>query len=290
MGASSSEEIRHPGATTSSQALVASVVIPAHQEERTIARCLEALLAPALSLEIVVVANGCTDRTAEVARGFEGASVLVLRDGSKAAALNAGDHFASVFPRLYVDADVVLTGAEHLLAALQGDRPLLAVPSRRLDVVTAHPLVRGYYRTWERLQECRGDLLGSGVYAVNEAGRARWAEFPAGIADDYHVHSRFEPAERVVADRASSQVRPPRTLSSLLAVRARVYGGNLEHQALHGRLRRPSPVVDPLLHDPIALAGLPVYGVITAWARSQGRRRHRAKDVTWSHDTSSRSM
>ena len=48
----------------------ASVVIPAHDEERGIARTLRSLeggFAPG-DLEIVVVCNGCTDRTAETVR------------------------------------------------------------------------------------------------------------------------------------------------------------------------------------------------------------------------------
>ena len=49
-----------------------SVIIPAHNEERVIARTLEAMVAGASpgELEIIVVANGCSDATADVARGF----------------------------------------------------------------------------------------------------------------------------------------------------------------------------------------------------------------------------
>lgn len=51
-----------------------SVVIAAHNEEAVIGGCLDALLAQRTDtpLEVVVSANGCTDRTAEAAeaRGF----------------------------------------------------------------------------------------------------------------------------------------------------------------------------------------------------------------------------
>ena len=50
-----------------------SVIIPAHDEERLIAACLQALFAsdplPG-PVEAIVVANGCTDATAGIARGL----------------------------------------------------------------------------------------------------------------------------------------------------------------------------------------------------------------------------
>ena len=50
-----------------------TVIIPAHNEESEIARCLDALRPsdrPA-ELQVIVVCNGCTDGTASVARSFE---------------------------------------------------------------------------------------------------------------------------------------------------------------------------------------------------------------------------
>src|SRR5688572_25787192 len=102
-----------------------SVVIPAHNEEAVIARCLAALVRGARDgeLDVVVVCNGCSDRTAQAARGF-GASVTVIETdvASKVHALNLGDAAARSFPRFYIDADVVLP-LEHLrqLAAVLND-------------------------------------------------------------------------------------------------------------------------------------------------------------------------
>ena len=49
-----------------------SVVIPAHDEAAVIGRLLEALVSDprAAELEIVVVANGCSDATVPVAREY----------------------------------------------------------------------------------------------------------------------------------------------------------------------------------------------------------------------------
>src|SRR5436305_10679684 len=87
-----------------------SVIIPAHDEETTIGRCLEGLLADAREdeFEVIVVCNGCTDRTADVARSFErGATVIEIDRASKYLALRAGENHASGFPRFYIDADVI---------------------------------------------------------------------------------------------------------------------------------------------------------------------------------------
>ena len=50
-----------------------SVLIPAHNEAAYLPACLEALLGsdPVEGpVEVVVIANGCSDQTAEIARGF----------------------------------------------------------------------------------------------------------------------------------------------------------------------------------------------------------------------------
>lgn len=72
-----------------------SVVIPAHNEEAVIGEKLTNLLSldyPHDRLQIIVVTNGCTDRTEEVVRGFadRGVEQLVLPRGGKPQALNEG--------------------------------------------------------------------------------------------------------------------------------------------------------------------------------------------------------
>jgi glycosyltransferase involved in cell wall biosynthesis len=94
---------------------VTSIVIPAHNEGRVIGRLLDALLSEATEdeMDIVVVCNGCTDDTAQVA-GLRGAGVRVVEipTPSKHVALRAGDEHARGFPRIYVDADVVITTSD----------------------------------------------------------------------------------------------------------------------------------------------------------------------------------
>ena len=90
-----------------------AVIIPAHNESQVIGRTLEPLapLAAAGVIDVFVVCNGCVDDTAEIARGFDGVTVLEMGQASKSAALNAGDAAATVWPRLYLDADIQITPA-----------------------------------------------------------------------------------------------------------------------------------------------------------------------------------
>lgn len=267
----------------------ASAIVPAHQESTTIARCIRSLLLDEVPLDLVVSANACTDDTAVQARIFP-ARVLDLASPGKAAALDAADAVSQVLPRLYVDADIELRpgAVRALLEALDVPHARLAVPRRQLELTGASTVVRLYYRTWQCLQEVRGDLLGCGVYAVNAAGRARWGTFPRGIADDYHVHTRFSAAERVLVPEAVSVVRPPRTLRALIGVRARVYAGNVEHAQEHGVLDRPPARRELLLKDPIAVLGLPLYVLVTLLAKLAARRRIASRSTDWSRDATGR--
>src|SRR5690349_18988924 len=88
-----------------------SIIIPAHNEQSVIVRCLQTMLrgADRGELEIIVVANGCTDNTAEAARGVsEDVKVIETQTPGKSNAINVGDAAATGFPRWYVDADVQL--------------------------------------------------------------------------------------------------------------------------------------------------------------------------------------
>src|SRR5260370_7459735 len=82
-------------------------------------------------MDIIVVANGCADATAEVAASFGPAvRVLTLPVACKHEALAAGDRAAAGFPRIYVDADVELRlhDVRALAAALWPPGGLAAAP------------------------------------------------------------------------------------------------------------------------------------------------------------------
>ena len=90
-----------------------SIVIPALNEERVLGRCLEALTRldfPKDSLEVVLVDNGSTDRTIEIARSFAAALNLtvLLKPGIRISAMrNFGVSQARGATLAFLDADCI---------------------------------------------------------------------------------------------------------------------------------------------------------------------------------------
>lgn len=213
-----------------------SVVIPAHDEERVIGRLLSGLVDTLDELEVVVVANGCRDATAQRARSAHPAiEVDELAEASKIAALNRGDTVATAFPRAYVDADVEVDGAVLLALAevLEGDRARVASPELNLDLSGASRAVRAYYAIWQLTEFRQAGHIGSGVYALSRAGRERFAEFPPVIGDDRFVQGLFAPDERVTLRGQRFTVRAPADLGALVRRGARIAAGNRQLQRSH---------------------------------------------------------
>src|SRR5688572_13284677 len=85
-----------------------SVVIPARNEEEFLPATVEALKAQSYrNFEIIVVANGCQDRTADVAREL-GCRVFELGDRGLGAARNLGGREACGEILMFLDADTLL--------------------------------------------------------------------------------------------------------------------------------------------------------------------------------------
>ncbi|QCI28879.1 glycosyltransferase family 2 protein [Caminibacter pacificus] len=89
-----------------------SIIVPAYNEEVVIGKSLESLVNQSYqNLEIIVVDDGSTDRTSEVAKYYEkhskGKKVKVLRkpNGGKANAINFGIHHSTGELIMVVDAD-----------------------------------------------------------------------------------------------------------------------------------------------------------------------------------------
>jgi len=186
-----------------------SVIIPAHNEAGWLGPTLEALLASdieGLGAQAIVVANGCTDDTAEIARGVEAGAraagwafdVIDSAEGGKPLALDLGEAQATGRVLVYLDADVIVSrGVIRALAqALDTDTPLYGggtpIISRSPSAIT-----RAYARIWTRLPFFETRAPGFGLFAMNRAGRARWGAWPRVRGDDAFARLVFAPEERV---------------------------------------------------------------------------------------------
>ena len=275
-----------------------SVIIPAHNEEYLIGDCLTAILADEIAdLEVIVVPNACSDRTAEIARSF-GARVRVVETDTpgKTNALNLGESSEAAFPRAFIDGDIVLRpGAlAATFRALQG-RVQIASPPPEFDLAGCDLGVRLFYRSLEASSYFgRGAPNGSGVFAVTEAGRSRWGEFPAVIADDGFVELQFEAAEAMTAHGPTAIVRAPRTFGALIDIKARARLGRIELRERFPELMRPkgssiAGTFARLFAKPRLWPTIPVYTAVRLIERRRAARQQRHSGFSgWSRDDTTR--
>jgi glycosyltransferase involved in cell wall biosynthesis len=275
-----------------------AIIIPAHNEAAVIGQTLQALLPQVREDdEIIVVCNGCSDDTAGVARRFEPRVVVLETEvPSKTNALNLGDRQAHSYPRIYLDADIVLgDGAVQKMVDALSAGPWLAVaPDPQMDLAGASWAVRAYYDIWLSLPYCRSGMIGAGVYALSEAGRARFGDFPAVIADDGYVRAIFKEAERGRVSDARSVVHAPASLKWLLKIKTRSRLGGMElvlkfPGLLANEAKDYSGAMRGVLANPLKWPKVLVYLYVNLLSRLLAKRRLKnLAGYQWEKDASSR--
>ncbi|WP_432490921.1 glycosyltransferase [Kineococcus gypseus] len=301
-------ERRAPATIRTHRTPTLSIVIPAHNEATTLRRGLQALASAAVDEvpEVVVVANGCTDDTAEVARAA-GVEVVELDEASKSAALRAGDVVAGAFPRIYLDADItLLPGTLDALARSLREGDLLAAsPHVQFDTSSCSWAVRAFYAAYRELPYVREGLVGLGVYGMSREGRTRFAEFPDVTSDDLFVQRLFAEHERGTSGGAFV-VDVPKDLRNLLKVRVRTAAGNAQlsaaepaatstglagtDAAVPERFARTtsstsSALLKLVVRRPALIPSLAVYTAVTVASRVLART---GRGSAWQRDSSTR--
>ena len=289
------------------EALPFTLIIPAHNEEAVIARCLATAMngAPAAdSFEIIVAANGCEDRTTEIARKVAPhAVVLDLPTGSKTGAINAANRIASHYPRIVLDADVECdyNSLAAVACVLRQPGVMTAAPAIRLNKEHCNFFVKSYYSAWIRQPYAKAGKGGAGCYGFSQGALESIGEFPPIIGDDIWIHTRFpDDSKRLVENDARGRhvysiVRPPRTLRQQVKVEARRMEGN-------GEVRRdyPSPYLQVAkqrggligsLQSGTAPIDLAIFLTAKMLVRIETRRRRIFGGVSdWTRDLSSREL
>jgi glycosyltransferase involved in cell wall biosynthesis len=280
--------------------VVASIVIPAHNEARVIERGLESILRNSEpgQLEIVVVCNGCSDDTAERARRFSPrVKVIETSIPSKIQALNLGDQHVSAFPRFYIDADVQISAEaiRDVAGMLGDDSPIVVASPRAVVAYQDRPfLVRAFYRVWTRLPYFTENMIGSGVYALSRKGRARFGQFPNITADDEFARLIATPGERKASPVSTFTIYPPRTARSLVSIATRLRSGVDEFRDKFPELSannntNSKRTLQVIATTPSMWPDAPVYLGIMLLAKlnARGRQRDVATRV-WERDDTSR--
>ena len=275
--------------------MTASVLIPAHNEADYLPACLDALLASdAADVEVIIIANGCTDNTADIARSyaapFEGKGwsfhVLDLAEGGKLGAWNAGEAAASGDTLIYLDADVIISAPliGQIAQALQGEAPRYASGTPNVTLSGQDALTRHYTRFWETIPFMTQGVPGFGVFAMNRAGRARWGAWPDIISDDTFARLSFAPSERVSVP-ATYDWPMIEGFKRLVQVRRRQEAGVAEIAARYPAMMAQDddhaaavPTWQRAIGDPLAFAcyalvrltvRLPVWRNTSRWARGR---------------------
>ncbi len=220
-----------------------SIIIPAYNEENVIARCLAPLLPAAKNkeLEIIVVCNGCTDKTAQIVAQFaELVKLIETPIPSKTNALNLGDQAASDFPRFYLDADVVISleSIRKVAEVLNSGGALAAAPQAERKREHSSWIVRSYYDVWEQLPYVQEGMIGTGVYALSKEGRKRFGKFPNIIADDGYVRALFKSNERCTVQDIFSYITVPANTKELLKIKSRSRAGFYQIQEKFPELKK----------------------------------------------------
>jgi len=102
-----------------------SIIIPCYNAERFVGEAIESALSQDCTVQVIVVDDGSTDRSAEVVQGYEPAVQLVRSSNQGIAkARNAAIAMSSAPYALLLDHDDRLAGdaLKHMLAAMQGSQ------------------------------------------------------------------------------------------------------------------------------------------------------------------------
>jgi glycosyltransferase involved in cell wall biosynthesis len=275
---------------------VGSVVIPAYNEAEVIGRGLNRLFdSLGAGVDVVVVCNGCTDGTAEVVRAAgHRLTVIELDVASKVEALRAADEFVTALPRVYLDADVLVSGSaiRAVLEHLSRPGAVAARPPIVYDTSSSSWVVRRFYRARAQIPAVMGSLWGAGMYALSAEGRGRFDQFPLLVADDLFVDRLFRADEIDLVDTTPVVVVASATASGLLATFQRTFRGNrvIGEVAATERPGTRATVRDLLRlarRGPAEFVDAAVYAAVVIWARGLAWRHPRASRV-WERDDTSR--
>ncbi len=277
---------------------MASIIIPVHNEASVLASTLNSILLQMQDEdELIVVCNGCTDDSADIARSLSSKlTVIETSIPSKVNALNLGDKLAGRFPRLYIDADIRLSDGAlgKICDSLRPGGYLAASAEPVMDFEGASWAVKAYYQIWLSLPYSKVGMMGAGMYALSEEARQRFDEFPEIIADDGYVRALFKEHERGNVANAYAYVRAPVNLHWLLKIKMRSRLGTMEFVSRYPELidneaKDYKNAIFSVLKNPLNWPKAFIYLYVNLISRLGAKRRFKKLDqYQWERDLSTR--
>ncbi|WP_206484677.1 glycosyltransferase [Thalassotalea sp. G2M2-11] len=220
-----------------------SIIIPAFNEAQLITQTLSYLLHDkALQYaHIIVVCNGCVDKTFAVVERFIVEQSALLKQqhirlnvletvkASKISAINLGLTQVVEFPVVLLDADILVSGQNitQLVEQLKTENLHCAAPKLHFQYEKSSWWVKAYYRVAKRSQYNEKHRL-SNVIALSQAAVQQLTPLPDVIADDEYIRRQFHHHEYKILSNISFEFICPKNLKNLLAVLTRVERGNFQ--------------------------------------------------------------
>ena len=277
---------------------VATILIPAHNEAGVIVRTLWNLsrgLSPD-NFRVIVIANGCVDATAALARAaLPHAKIIETDQAGKCHALNLGyEASTNDGPIICLDADLDVTAESlaALIAPFQSDASFAACG--RMDVTTSESsfFVRFFYLGWRTNPYFNQGKFG-GLFALSPQGAARVFPLPDITADDEFIRRSFDPSEIRFVPQCRFLARAPTKLASLVNVRRRSLRGAREIAKMGKRSPERGSLkamIFRALTKPADTFPIVVFLVVMVWVRLLLALEGKNRATQWERDLTTRNV
>jgi len=279
--------------------IVATVIVPAHNEATVIEACLNSIVDQAGVSHIITACNGCTDNTVEIVKSrFPDVICLDIQKPSKTNALNEAEikarEIGIQYPIFYIDADTQMSeNAIQIIAKAMADGSiLLSAPTPVIDTSKSSWLVKTYYKIWTQLPYIKEGVIATCSFIVSEAGRNRFDKFADVIGDDGFIRCHFKNKEISNIDGANIYITAPKDIFSLIKIKTRARLGNMELLA-----KRKCPIVEAKNYSSVMTDRLRsrdffstlIYILIASFIRIRAKMQFKKLNTyEWEKDTSSR--
>jgi len=186
-----------------------SAIVPVYNEEKTVAKVLETLLASPLFIEVIAVSDGSTDRSPEIVRGF-GERVKFIehrKNRGKGNALAAGIRAARGDIVSFWDADLLTLSQKHIESLIEPiasgkAEAVLGFPSLKIPKLSPFRYLTGeraYYREdiLPHADEMEKLRFGVEVYLNDVFKDKKTLHIPWKDLRGLYKHEKFDPRTAV---------------------------------------------------------------------------------------------